>query len=147
MFSVLKKLAIATTVAAAILSLSSLATSQIFYTGDDTGVVIVAVNESQDASLILDAARLFDARDLIRLEYGTTSLDTLLRVKQVIAPEGIAVKLDDSSISSQDNSSALNVVLEVSADHAETGTFPVVVVLENTETGATTTIALTVQVQ
>jgi hypothetical protein len=146
MFSTVQKFVIATLVTAVTMTPWTLATSYV-YMGDDTGVVVVGFNASQDTALSLDAARLFDARDLIRLEYGAVKLDTLLRVKQITAPEGIAVNLDDSSISVQNDSNELNIVLAVSNDHAETGGFQVVVTLENAETGATTSVTLMVRVQ
>ncbi len=144
MFAQLKSYLLAATIT---LTASSLAASPIFYTGDDTGVVIVGFDASQNATIKLDAGRLLDARDLIRISYGTIKLDTLLRVKLITAPKGITVGLDDSSLSVQNDSNELKIVFEVSNDHAETGSFQVVVTLENVETGATTAVTLMVQVQ
>jgi hypothetical protein len=136
-----------TVIAVAALTASSLAAPKIFYSGDEPETVIVAFNDSQDAQVSMNAESLFDARDLIRLEYGTVELKALLRVKQVIAPEGISITLDDSRIETQNKKSILTVEFEISNDDYNVGSFPVTVILENTETSATFAIKLLVLAQ
>jgi hypothetical protein len=138
--------------AALTLTASSLA-APIFYVGDTAESVIVAFNESETATVTIDADTLLDARDQIRVSYGVTNLDSLLRVKQIITPEGITVSLKDTGITSETTSygyhgaNALLLEFEVSNSDYSSGRFPVQVILENVESGATFTVNLFVVAQ
>jgi hypothetical protein len=146
MISKFKTFALASVLATAAFVPSSLAAPQ-FYAGSDAELVVVAFNETQDATVTVDATRLFDVRDLIRLEYGAVNLDALLRVKQIIAPEGITVTLEDSEISRQNFANTLSLEFTVGNEDYNIGSFPVTVILENPESGKTVTINLVVLAQ
>jgi hypothetical protein len=118
--------------------------------------VAVVLGSSTDTTLTLDANRLFDANELIRLNYGFAGADSLLKIKEVIAPEGITVALTDAptvsanptSDDSESGISVNNVVtvdLTVTSTNQNSGSYPVQVVLENSATGETTTLNLIVQ--
>lgn len=109
------------------------------YTAIDS-TVSVAYNDSADTTIKLDASRLFDSSQLIKLDYGFTDLSQVLRVKQVNAPEGVTVTIDDSSLSRQDNTNMLSLELLVSNSGQLSGQYPVQVIVENTMTGQTTTL-------
>jgi hypothetical protein len=114
----------------------------------------VVLGGSTDTTLTLDANRLLDANELIRLNYGFAGADSSLKIKEVIAPEGITVALTDaptlSSNMTNDDSgmgfeNVLTVGLTVSSTSQNSGSYPVQVVLENSATGETTTLNLIVQ--
>lgn len=111
------------------------------YTAIDS-TVSVAYNDSVDTTIKFDASRLFDSSQLIKLNYGFTSLDQALRIKQINGPEGVTVTIDSSSLSTTDNSSMLNLELLVTNDGQLSGQYPVQVILENTMTGETTTLTV-----
>ena len=102
--------------------------------------VSVAYNDSADTTINLDASRLFDSSQLIKLNYGFTDINQALRIKQVNGPEGVTVTIDGSSLSTTDNNSMLNLELLFSNDGQLSGQYPVQVILENTMTGETTTL-------
>jgi hypothetical protein len=107
----------------------------------------VGFDDSADVSVIIDASRLLHVGQLIRVDYGATSLDKLLKIKSVVAPEGITVSMSDCSLAANDGDRGLLLEFEVSNDRYNSGNYPVQVVLENTETGATTTLNLMMQAQ
>jgi type 1 fimbria pilin len=109
--------------------------------------ISVGFDDSSDVSVIIAASRLLDAGQLIRVDYGAVSLDKLLKIKSVAAPEGITVSMSDCSLAANEHERGLSLEFEVSNDRYNGGNFPVQVVLENTETGATTTLNLIVQAQ
>ena len=111
------------------------------YTAIDS-TVSVPYNDSTDTTIKLDASRLFDGSQLIKLNYGFTDLDQVLRIKQVNGPAGVTVSIDDSSLSTTDNTSMLNLELLVTNDGQLSGQYPVQVILENTMTGQTTTLTV-----
>lgn len=102
--------------------------------------VSVAYNDSTDTTVKLDASRLFDGNQLIKLNYSSTELSQALRIKQVNGPEGVTVTIDGSSLSTTDNTNLLNLDLVVSNSGQLSGQYPVQVILENTLTGETTTL-------
>ena len=102
--------------------------------------VSVAYNDSTDTTVKLDASRLFDGNQLIKLSYGSTELSQALRVKQVNGPEGVTVKIDGGSLSTTDNNSMLSLDLVVSNSSQLSGQSFVQVIVENTITGETTTL-------
>ena len=109
------------------------------YAAIDT-TVSVAYNDSTDTTVKLDASRLFDGNQLIKLNYSSTELSQALRIKQVNGPEGVTVTIDGSSLSTTDNTNLLNLDLVVSNSGQLSGQYPVQVILENTLTGETTTL-------
>jgi hypothetical protein len=110
------------------------------------GTVTVAFNDSQDATFSVDAGSLLDANQMIRVDYGSVSVGSLLKIKQVVAPEGITVTLSDSSLSTTDGTAMLNLEFSVTNNAFVTAaSTPVQVVLENVETGETSTVTLIVQ--
>ena len=111
------------------------------YTAIDS-TVSVPYNDSTDTTIKLDASRLFDGSQLIKLNYGFTDLDQVLRIKQVNGPAGVTVSIDDSSLSTTDNTNTLKLELLVTNDGQLSGQYPVQVVLENTMTGQTTTLTV-----
>ena len=111
------------------------------YTSIDS-TVSVPYNDSTDTTIKLDASRLFDSSQLIKLNYGFTDLDQALRIKQVNGPAGVTVSIDDSSLSTTDNTNTLKLELLVTNDGQLSGQYPVQVVLENTMTGQTTTLTV-----
>jgi hypothetical protein len=146
MISKLKTFVLASVLATATLAASSLAAPQL-YAGSDAEFVVVAFDDSEAATVTVDAAALLDARDLIRVDYETVRLDALLRVKQVIAPEGISVTLEDSSLAVDEFVRTLNLEFEITNDDHTVGSFPVTVILENAQTGKTTTVNFVVIAQ
>jgi hypothetical protein len=111
------------------------------YTAID-GTVSVAYNDSADTTIKLDASRLFDSSQLIKLSYGFTDLSQALRIKQVNGPQGVTVTIDDSKLNTTDNNNMLSLELLFSNDGQLSGQYPVQVVLENTMTGETTTLTV-----
>ncbi len=109
------------------------------YTAIDS-TVSVAYNNSADTTIKLEASRLFDSSQLIKLDYGFTDLSQVLRIKQVNAPEGVTVTIDNSSLSSTDNTNMLSLELLVSNTGQLSGQYPVQIIVENTMTGQTTTL-------
>ena len=109
------------------------------YAAIDT-TVSVAYNDSTDTTVKLDASRLFDGNQLIKLNYSSTELSQALRIKQINGPEGVTVTIDGSSLSTTDNTNLLNLDLVVSNSGQLSGQYPVQVILENTLTGETTTL-------
>jgi len=104
--------------------------------------VNAAYNNSVDTTIKLDASRLFDSSQLIKLNYGFTDLSQALRIKQVNGPEGVTVTVDGSSLSTTDNNNILSLELLISNDGQLSGQYPVQVILENTMTGETTTLSV-----
>jgi hypothetical protein len=152
MFNPMKKFAIATLIAVSAGTAVFAAPGVTFDPANMDGAVTVSFNDSTDTTLSVDASRLFDANQLIRLNYGFDNLGSILKIKEVMAPEGIGVTFTDvSEITAQDDltntdgSSRLSLALTVSNANGISGSFPVQVVLENTATGETTTLNLMVQ--
>ncbi len=104
--------------------------------------VNVAYNSSTDTYVKFDASKLFDANQLIGLNYGFKSLSGVVRIKQVNAPEGVTISIDDHSLDMQNNVSTVTLELLVANSAQYFGQYPVEVVLENTMTGQTTTMKL-----
>jgi hypothetical protein len=152
MFNPMKKFAIAAIIALSAGTAVFAAPGVTFDPANMDGAVTVSFNDSTDTTVSVDASRLFDANQLIRLNYGFDNLNTVLKIKEVMAPEGIGVTFTDVSeisaqddLSNNDGSSQLSLALTVSNTNQISGSFPVQVVLENTATGETTTLNLMVQ--
>lgn len=139
------KFAAAIALAASLTTAAFAAPTQPFidYTAIDSSIS-VAYNDSADTTINLDANRLFDSNQLIKLNYGFTDLDQALRIKQVNGPAGVTVSIDGSSLSTTDNTNMLKLELLVTNDGQLSGQYPVQVVLENTMTGQTTTLTVMV---
>jgi hypothetical protein len=134
------KLTAAFAIAASFAGASFAAPGQLFaYTATDT-TVTVPFNSSADAGVSIDATKLFDAGQLIQLQYGAMDLGSSLKIKQVIAPDGIGVTIDSSKLSTQTINNTLSLELTVSNDASLSGQIPVQVVLENAMTGQTYTV-------
>jgi hypothetical protein len=153
-----KKLAIATLIAVSAGSAVLAATPAQFDPANANADVTVSLGGSTDTTLTLNADRLFDANELIRLNYGFAGTDSSLKIKEVIAPEGITVALtdapsldtDSANFTGDDESATgfnntLTVDLTVTSTTLNSGSYPVQVVLENSTTGATTTLNLMVR--
>jgi hypothetical protein len=149
-----RKLAIASLVAISAGTAVFAAAPVQFDPSNNDATVGVSLSGSTDTTVTLNADRLFDANELIRLNYGFAGTDSSLKIKEVIAPEGITVALKDSptvsaDLTSDDAGNGFNnlvtVGLTVTSASQNSGTYPVQVVLENAATGETTTVNLTVQ--
>jgi hypothetical protein len=148
-----KKLAVATLIAVSA-GTAVLAAPPVLDPANADLAVSVILGGSTDTTLTLDANRLLDANELIRLNYGFTGADSSLKIREVIAPEGITVALKDaptlnSSLTSDDSGTGfenvLTVGLTVTSTNQNSGSYPVQVVLENSVTGEATTLNLIVQ--
>ncbi len=154
----MKKFLIASTIAAALTGAALASSAQPFaFTEADTSI-FVPVGGSVTTDVRIDASRLFDAGQLIRLEYGALDLSSALRVKQVIAPEGITVNFEYKSLqmptaqeqmlsNASFNDRKVVLEVEVEKDGYVSGAVPVQLVLENTATGQTVTVNMLVQSQ
>jgi hypothetical protein len=138
------KFAAAIALAASLTGMSAFAAPAQPFAATDTinSTVSVAYNDSTDTSVRFDASKLFDSSQLIKLDYGFMSLDQALRIKQVNAPEGVTVSIDDSSLAMQNNTSTVTLDLVVANSAQYFGQYPIEVILENTMTGQTTTLKL-----
>jgi hypothetical protein len=136
----LAKFAAAFGIAAALAGASFAAPGQLFaYTDTDT-TVNVPFNDSADAGVTIDATKLFDAGQLIQLQYGAMDLSSALKIKQVIAPDGVSVSIDSSKLVTQTINNSLRLELSVTNDASASGQIPLQVVLENAMTGQTYTV-------
>jgi hypothetical protein len=116
-----------------------------FDPANNEGAVIVAIGESATATVNLEAARLLDELEMIKLEYGAELQG--LQIKEIIAPEGITITLSDQSLVNLSEMDEVALEFTVTADRSFVGSVPVRVVMENPLTGEITNVDLTVQTQ
>ncbi|NJK44146.1 MAG: hypothetical protein HC933_07530 [Pleurocapsa sp. SU_196_0] len=116
-----------------------------FDPANNEGSVIVAIGESTTATVNLEANRLLDELEMIKLEYGAELQG--LQIKEVIAPEGITITLSDQSLVNLSEMDEVALEFTVTADRSFVGSVPVRVVMENPLTGEITNVDLTVQTQ
>jgi opacity protein-like surface antigen len=140
----MKKFAAVAIVAAALTTAAFAAPAQPFAYSATDSVVNVAYSASVDTTVRLDASKLFDSSQLIRINYGAMSLENGLRIKQVLAPDGLTVSIDTLSLNTNNGSSNLEIALTVDNNAQLSGQMPVQVVLENAMTGQTYTVNLIV---
>jgi hypothetical protein len=108
---------------------------------------VVSVNMWADASLTTEvsALRLFDNSELTWLQYGFSSLNGALKIKEVVGNPSIKVTLDDADLSGSENQLSLD--FDVTSNGASFGVHEMIVVLENTKTGATAAVGINVVVE
>jgi hypothetical protein len=105
----------------------------------------VGFNQSADLALEIAAHRLIESGQRIRLEYGAATPAELLRLKTIDAPNGIGVTLKAWSFGLRHEEQVIGIQVRITNTEHDSGNHPVRLVLENTETQATTTLELIVQ--
>jgi hypothetical protein len=116
--------------------------SMVFDPANNETTVQVSSGNSATATVNIEADRLLDALEQIRLDYGAEL--TGLQIKEVVAPAGIKLELDSQSIDTATDE--LTLEFTVTAENTNSGSFPVRIVMENPQTGEVTSFDLTVQV-
>ena len=107
----------------------------------------VDIFATTESSIEINAMSLIDNAQLIRLQYGFLALDQIIKVKSIVASDALKVSMDECSLGTDSNG---NPSLKFTFDLESTtgfGTYPVLITLENTVTGQTTTLAIDVTVQ
>jgi hypothetical protein len=123
---------------------ASLAASQPANWQTTATVDIFATTES---SIEINAMSLIDNSQLIRLQYGFLELDKIIKVKSIVAPDALKVSMDECSLGTDSNGNpSLKFIFDLESTTGF-GTYPVLITLENTGTGQTTTLAIDVTVQ
>lgn len=146
----MKKFLIASAIAASLATAAFAAPTQFMYSEADTSV-LVPLAGSVTTTINVDAQQLFDASQLILIEYGASDAASNLRVKQLIAPQGINITLDSVSLATSSSNEAMfnsgafddrmiSLEVTVSKDATISSAVPVQLVLENTATGQTYTV-------
>ena len=99
------------------------------------------------SSFEINAMSLIDNSQLIRLQYGFLALDQVVKVKSIIAPDALKVSMDECSLGTDSNGNpSLKFIFDLESTNSF-GTYPVLITLENTQTGQTTTLSINVTVQ
>ncbi len=138
-------LVILTTLAGGYASLAA-ATSQ----ADWQSSTAVTINSSSTSKVSINAMSLIDNSELIRLQYGFQDLQKTLRIKSIVAQSGVKVSLSTDTLASlgadENGNPSLTLTFDV-VSNGGFGVFPIMITLENTQTGQTTTLELMVSVQ
>ncbi len=110
----------------------------------------VSINSSSTSQVSINAMSLIDNSELIRLQYGFQDLQKTLRIKNIVAPSGVKVSLSADTLAAlgtdANGNPSLTMVFDV-VSNGGFGVFPIMITLENTQTGQTTTLELMVSVQ
>jgi hypothetical protein len=107
----------------------------------------VEIFSSSQTSLKINAMNLIDNFQLVRLQYGFLQLEDVIKVKQIIAPDALKVSMSECSLGSDENGNPnLEFIFDLESTNSY-GTFPVKIILENTQTGQFTTMEIVVTVQ
>ncbi len=131
-------------IAALSISTASLAAGQADWTGN---TAVVDIFSSTSSTIKINTSSLLDNSQLIRLQYGFENLEDTIKVKQIIASDALGISMDKCSLGADSNSNPeLSLTFDIESKTAY-GTYPVTIILENTKTGQTTSIGLTVNVQ
>ena len=102
---------------------------------------------SNTSTLEINAMSLIDQSQLIRLQYGFLELDQIVKVKSIVAPDALKVSMDECSLGTDSNGNpSLKFIFDLEST-TSFGTYPVLITLENTQTGQTTTAEINVTVQ
>jgi hypothetical protein len=144
--NLMKNLKAAALIAIAALSANFAALAAPSFSNTDVQTV-VSVKMWSDASLTTEvsALRLFDNSELTWLQYGFSSLDGALKIKEVVGNPSIKISLDDANLTGSENQLSLDFA--VASDGASFGVHQMVVVLENVKTGATAAVGINVVVE
>jgi hypothetical protein len=106
----------------------------------------VAIFSSSQTSLKINAMNLIDNIQLVRLQYGFLQLEDIIKVKQIISPDALKVSMSESCLGSDENGASIELTFDLESTNSY-GTFLVKIILENTQTGQTTTMEIVVTVQ
>lgn len=138
------KLAALALVTAFVGTYASVATAQ---TASWQTTATVDIFATATSSLEINAMSLIDNSQLIRLQYGFLELDKIIKVKSIVAPDALKVSMDECSLGTDSNGNpSLTFTFDLESTNSF-GTYPVLITLENTQTGQTTTLAINVTVQ
>jgi hypothetical protein len=142
----MKNLKTAALVAIAALSANFATLAAPDYANTDVQAV-VSVNMWSNASLTteISALRLFDNSELTWLQYGFSSVNGALRIKEVVGNKNIKVTLGDADLTGSENQLSLD--FDVTSDGASFGVHQMIVVLENAKTGATAAVGINVVIE
>jgi hypothetical protein len=108
---------------------------------------IVNIFATAQSSLEINAMSLIDNSQLVRLQYGFLELDKVIKVKSIVSPDALKVSMNKCSLGTDSNGSpSLTFTFDVEST-TSFGTYPVLITLENTQTGQVTTLSINVTVQ
>ncbi|MEY4530839.1 MAG: hypothetical protein RLZZ156_1560 [Deinococcota bacterium] len=107
----------------------------------------VDIFATSQSSLEINAMSLIDNAQLIRLQYGFIALDQVVKVKGIVTPDALKVSMYQCSLITDSNGNpSLKFTFNLESTNSF-GTYPVLITLENTATGQTTTLSINVTVQ
>ncbi len=117
------------------------------YIADWENTAVVNIFSSAESTVQINSSSLLDVNQLILVQYGFENLKDMLRIKEVIVSEAIGITAKKYSLEADDNGNPeLSLTFTLKSNTAY-GTYPAIIVLENTQTGQTTNIGITISVQ
>jgi hypothetical protein len=107
----------------------------------------VEIFSSAKTTLEINAFSLIDNSQLVGLQYGFLQLDKVIKIKSIVAPKELVVSMNECSLGTDANGNASIKLIFNLESTTSYGNFPVLITLENTQTGQVTTLAIQVAVQ